>query len=263
MPPLYAGVFLLASTLAGLPAAVSADTRVALTAPEKQMILEHPVIRMCIDPVAMPYEMLDEDGRHIGMVPEYIKMMAQRTGLNIELVPTANWSETLQFVREHKCDIVSALNETEDRKSYLLFTEPYIKAWAALAVRNDGSDTIWGLEYMSGKKLAVVKDDFHEEVVSRHYPDIELVYVADMTDGLQQVSGGEADAVIGPLLMIAYHLRKLDLDNLEIMGRTRYENLLRIGVRQDNPAPLVSVFNKAIETLTPEDDLRIRRDVFK
>ena len=258
---LCTGILLLVSVFLSPATAVSAETQLPLTAEEQQFVREHPLIRMCVDPRIMPFEMLDDNGQHLGMVAHYMDLIAQQAGLEFQLVPTSSWSESLQVARQSKCDILSALNQTADRATYLIFSEPYISAWAALGVRNEGTDTIWGLEYMAGRKLAVVQDDFHDEVVSRDYPEIQRVHVADITEGLSKVASGEVDAAIGPLLVVAYQVQQLDLDNLAIMGRTRYQNLLRIGVRQDYPL-LVSIFNKAIKTLTPQDALRIRRAVF-
>jgi hypothetical protein len=45
-------------------------------------------IRMCVAPDWMPIEGIDGQGWHTGMAADFIRLMARRGGLNIELVRT-------------------------------------------------------------------------------------------------------------------------------------------------------------------------------
>ena len=47
-----------------------------------------------------------------------------KLNLNIELIPTKTWDETIELSQKRECDILSFLNETSKRKEWLVFTKP-------------------------------------------------------------------------------------------------------------------------------------------
>jgi ABC-type amino acid transport substrate-binding protein len=214
-------------------------------------------VTMCVDPDWLPYESLDADGNHIGLVAEYIAILQAKMGIMIQVVKTKNWQESQQYYRENKCDIVSALNATEERARYLAFTEPYLSSPAVLVLNeNNQSDAL--LSDLSGKTLAMVPGYVYESKLRADYPDIKIVHVANMETALQQVSSGEVTATLAPLFLTFALTQKMSLDNLKIMGQTAYKDELRIGIQKDN-LPLAILFDKAVGSLTSEDHRNARK----
>ena len=66
-------------------------------------------IRMCVAPDWMPIEGIDRHGQHTGMAADFIRLMAQRGGLNIELVRTTTWEQSFALGEQRRCDIFSSL----------------------------------------------------------------------------------------------------------------------------------------------------------
>jgi len=91
--------------------------RLAFTDDELEYIKEKKKIIMCIDPDWMPYEKLDSGDKYIGIAADYHKIVSSLTGLGYEILRTGSWAETLKAAREGKCDILSVLNDTPDRKN--------------------------------------------------------------------------------------------------------------------------------------------------
>lgn len=55
------------------------------TAAERDFILEHPVIRLGVDPEFVPYEFIDESGEYKGIAADYLALLSERTGLTFEV----------------------------------------------------------------------------------------------------------------------------------------------------------------------------------
>ncbi len=228
-----------------------------LTPTEQDYLRDHAVLRMCVDPDWMPYEGLDAEGRHVGLVAEYMGLLQQRLGISLRPVPVQSWTETQQFYRTGQCDVVSALNESAERSQYLAFSEPYIRSPAVLVVAAE-DQAIKNLADVNGHALAMVEGYIYAAKLRQDYPGIRLVYVASMEQGLQQVAAGEFAATLGPLYLVAESIQRLGLRNLKMIGSTEYRDQLRIGVPKDNLV-LLDILNKAIAGLTPEDHSRLKR----
>jgi ABC-type amino acid transport substrate-binding protein len=214
-------------------------------------------VTMCVDPDWLPYESLDAEGNHIGLVAEYIAVLKKKIGITIQVVKTKNWQESQQYYRENKCDIVSALNATKERARYLAFTEPYLSSPAVLVLNeNNQSDAL--LSDLSGKTLGMVPGYVYESKLRADYPDIKIVHVANMETALQQVSSGEVTATLAPLFLTFALTQKMALDNLKIMGQTAYKDELRVGIQKDN-LPLAILLDKAVSSLTSEDHRNVRK----
>jgi len=224
---------------------------------ESTSIGELSTVTMCVDPDWLPYESLDADGNHIGLVAEYIAILQSKMDIAIQVVKTKSWQESQQYYRENKCDIVSALNATEERAQYLAFTEAYLSSPAVLVLNeNNKSDAL--LSDLGGKTLSMVPGYVYETKLRTDYPDIKIVYVANMETALQQVSSGKVTATLAPLFLSFALTQKMSLDNLKIMGQTAYKDELRIGIQKDN-LPLAILFDKAVSSLTSEDHRNARQ----
>jgi len=214
-------------------------------------------VTMCVDPDWLPYERLDAEGNHIGLVAEYIAVLKNKIGITIHVVKTKSWQESQQYYRENKCDIVSALNATKERARYLAFTEPYLSSPAVLVLNeNNQSDTF--LSDLNGKTLGMVPGYVYESKLRADYPAIKIVHVANMEIAFQQVSSGKVTATLAPLFLTFALTQKTPLDNLKIMGQTEYTDELRIGIQKDN-LPLAILLDKAVSSLTSEDHRNVRK----
>ncbi|MCC5856379.1 MAG: transporter substrate-binding domain-containing protein [Idiomarina sp.] len=104
---LSGGLFLLCSLL---------YSGATLPEPEPQQV------NYCVDPDWLPYEAI-RDGEHIGLSADYIAIVAERTGIEFHLVPTESWVDTLEALKDGRCDLIPMLNPTPAREEYLTFSK--------------------------------------------------------------------------------------------------------------------------------------------
>ncbi len=229
----------------------------ALFAEGKYFLKGRNPVRLCVDPDWEPYERLDENGRHVGIIAGYFSLLQKRSTIRMEVEPTRNWAQSMEFIKQRRCDIISALNDSEERNTYLSFTAPFIREPSVLITRADVNHPV-RLQDMAGKTMAVVAGYIYDTNLRLDYPDIERIYVDNIQDGLRQVAEGKIDGILGRRLAMDYWIRKLRLDSLAASELIQYQSLLRIGVRNDY-GELYLILNRAIKSLNNQDHRRLRQ----
>ncbi|WP_424688385.1 MAG: PAS domain-containing protein [Halarcobacter ebronensis] len=220
-----------------------------LTKEETSFLKTNKEIKVCIDPNWMPLEM-NQDGKHIGMTADYLKLLEETLNIKFTMVPTKTWVESLNLGKEKKCDIFSLVMPTKERREFLNFTKSYLEIPLVLATK-DNEIFIDDITKVN-KSMGIVKGYAYAEILKNKYPDLNLVYVKNIDEGLKKVDQNELFGFIGTLSTVGYHIQKEYVGNLKIVGKFDQKWNLGIGVRKDYPI-LVSILNKAIDDIRYED----------
>jgi|GEM_PF-3438943 len=227
-----------------------------LNSHEKNYLLEHPVLNVCVDPDWLPYEKLDAQGKHIGLVAEYMDLFQHKLNITFKVLKSKSWIDTQEHYEKGQCDIVSALNKTEKRSNYLLFTPAYIKSPAVLVLHESNQhDT--QLTDLKDKTLAMVKGYVYDEKLRHKYPEIKIIYQENMEEALKKVSTKKIDATLGPLFLAFALTQQPELNNLKIIGKAEFEDELRVGINKDKQL-LAAIFTKLVLSLSPEEHTEVR-----
>lgn len=226
------------------------NPRFILTEKQKVYLEQKKRIRMCIDPHWLPYDALDKQGKHIGLNTEFIDIFRKQLPIPIEIVQTGSWSQSLQFAKQRKCDLLSLAAKTEERKKYLNFTSPYLVT-ARVLVTKFNIPFIDNFTLLANKKIGVPKGYAQEDSIRKKYPDIIIVEVDTTTDGLQKVADGELYGFIGGLSSVGDLLQSRFIGQLKVSGKLEQNNELGIGVRNDDIL-LLQVFEKLVNNLSEE-----------
>lgn len=205
-------------------------------------------LKVCIDPDWMPFER-NEAGKHIGMTADYFTLLEREIGIPIKMVPTTTWTQSLEYGKTRKCDIFSLVMPTKERQKYLDFTQPYLRVPLIIATQNSVA-FIPEIHKIKDKKMGIVKGYAYGEILRDEYPDMQLVDVKNLRDGLNKVEQGELFGFIGTLATVGYHIQREYTGQLKIAGKFDQTWNLGIGTRNDEPI-LHSIFNKAINSISP------------
>ncbi|MDP3292775.1 MAG: transporter substrate-binding domain-containing protein, partial [Sulfuricurvum sp.] len=73
------------------------EPKISLNAAEQEYLRTKKEITMCVDPDWEPFEVIDKNGDHVGIAADLIQLAAKRAGLNIKLIRTTTWEETLKL----------------------------------------------------------------------------------------------------------------------------------------------------------------------
>ncbi|HDY85953.1 MAG TPA: transporter substrate-binding domain-containing protein, partial [Methylophaga sp.] len=174
-------------------------------------------IRLCISPDWLPFEAI-KDGKYIGITADVISKFRKQLPIPITLIPTKDWTTSLLKAKARECDIFSLAASTPERLKYMDFTQPYIDLPIALATK---MNTLFvnDISEVKDQKLGVVKGYVIGELLRNKIPDINVVEVASISDGLARVESGELYGYIDNLMVLANSIQKEFAGVLKISSR--------------------------------------------
>ena len=210
---------------------------------ESKYLEQRDIIKMCIVPNILPYSDI-KNGEFVGFVSEYIKLIEEKIKKPIKLVPTKNWSESMAFAKEKKCDILPSIVKTQEREKYFNFTKSYLEIPFVLSTKSDVS-FINNLSSLDGKKISIVKDYAIYEILKNKYKGIEFVFVNDIDDGFKKVLSGETFGHIDAISTSWYKIQNSYLSKISISAKLDESVNVSIGVDVEDNI-LYGIMQKAV-----------------
>jgi len=233
------------------------SNEIELTAAEKTYLEKKQKITMCVDPNWMPLEKI-ENGQHIGMTADYIKILKNFIDCPIVMIPTRDWSESIEFAKARKCDIYSLAMPTSERRTYMNFTKPYLSIPLVMAAKNE-TPFIDNIALITDQKIGIVKGYAFNETLRKRFPQMQIVDVTSVSAGLKLVVEGKIFGFIGTLASVGYTIQKEFVGELKVAGKFDERLELGIAARNDEPS-LVNIFDKAIASIEPVTHQKILND---
>ncbi|MEJ2154100.1 MAG: transporter substrate-binding domain-containing protein [Desulfobacteraceae bacterium] len=228
-----------------------------LTEEETVWIQHHGTIRLGVDPEFAPFEFFSKDGAYSGIASDYVKILNSRLGLNMTVVPNLSWKEAMAGARHRELDMLPCVAITQDRKTDLNFSEPYLSFHRVIINRTD-SPFLTGLNDISDLTVAVQANTSHSGYLKDH-TDIQPLLFATLQQTLQAVSDGQADVFVGNIASATYWIRKLHLTNLKVAAPVSHDpQKLHFAVRKDWPE-LVPIINKGLASISLYKENKIQK----
>jgi|GEM_PF-1094366 len=229
---------------------------IPLTPSEQAMLSRLGAVRLCVHPNWKPFSSIDEQGKFEGMAADYVRLMAERIGVDLKLVPTKTWEQSLDGLAEGICDIIPAIPPTDERRQSMSFTRPYLTFPVVAATLTD-TMFVPDMASLAGKRIGAVAGQAWTEDTLRDYPEVEVVRTPSVEDGLRMLQRGEIFAFVDTVAAISYAIGQGRFDDIKIAGKLEGDLSLAVGVSQQNP-DLAQVFDMAVASLTENE----RRDIF-
>lgn len=223
---------------------------------DERAYLDTHLIKYCINPTGLPFEGLNEKNEHIGMSADYYNLFERILSAKFELVKTKSWSQSVQYIKEKKCDMLALGMETSQRKKYLNFTSHYLEVPLVVATRVDVPfiNQILDLE---GEKIGIIKGDAFVKILRKKYPSLDIIEVNNIYDGLDKVKDGQLFAFIDTLASIGYEFQSKYFGELKIAGKISENLKLSIAVVKEDTT-LLNILQKTVNTITNE----LHREIF-
>ena len=230
----------------------SSDKQMLPLTPGEGLYLEHKAqLHYCIDPDAMPLEGINESDKHIGITSDLVALLAQRIGIRFALVPTASKAASMEAINARHCDLMPATVATTDGHESFAYTEPVL-AFPLVIATHSSELFVARLQDIGDRPVGVLHDDPAIATVRAIYPEIRLVEVSNIRDGLEQVESRRLFGFLGIIPAISYEIQRAGTLNVKIGGRFDERIEFSVAVRNDEPQ-LLAIVRKAIAGITPEE----------
>ena len=222
---------------------------------ERRYLFNKARLKVCIDPKWMPFEEVNENGKHVGISADYYHLFEKRIGIPIDLFATRTWKETIASVKNRRCDLISLAKPTDKRRKFLDFTTPFLTFPTAIVTHKE-DDYIGTIADNLDKTLAIVQGYSNIRSLKNEYPTIKIIEVKNRLEGLKKVQNKEVFSFLENELIAAYVLQTENLTDLKIAYKLPAVSGLSIATRNDEPL-LGQIFEKAIQSLSEADYQRI------
>ena len=218
-----------------------------LTKQEKEWLSSHPNITLGYTADLEPEVIRNADGSYSGMVVDFLSLLNQKLGTNINL-SISPIPEVLDNAQKKNIDGVLNIHPEYSDSLGLASTNTYWPAYLAVFARKGVSFD--KLENFVGKRVAVIKGVYITQKYIENLKDkINIIEVDNALEGLQKVQKGEVDYFFG-LSTNSFFIPKyqlLDVVTAHIfMDKPEW---FGIGLRADYPE-LVSILNKGIALIS-------------
>jgi polar amino acid transport system substrate-binding protein len=228
-----------------------AQNPLKLSTQEQNYLANKEHITMCVDPDWEPYELIDKQGRHRGLAADFIELIESKINKKITLIPTKTWKQSLEAAKNKQCEILSFLNPSPDREKYLNFT-PTLYSEPEVIVAKDEVTYLDGIAALEGKTVGLVKGYRTDEHISKNYPKVKIKHIKNYEEGIKLVSQGRLYATVNSLLGTAHLIRKSNLIDIKIAGKTQLLNDYRIGIIKSD-AMLHAILSKAVSQVSQKE----------
>jgi polar amino acid transport system substrate-binding protein len=207
-------------------------------------------LRIASDTTWPPFEYIDEGTKEpVGFDIDLIKMVAEKEGLEIEIIPT-EWDALLAGISQCQYDAaISAITITEDRKETMLFTNPYIEAGQVVTIVA-GDDRIGGPADLAGMVVGAqigttgaIEIEGMEGATLKTYDTVDLAYL--------DLSNGQIDAVVADYPTAVSFVAQSN-EELALVGEVFTDENYGIAVCNEN-TELLEKLNAGLAAVMAED----------
>lgn len=226
------------------------DSALNLSPEEKTFLDTHPKIRVASELDWPPFDFI-QNGEPAGFAIDYVRLLAQIIGVELEFINGYTWTELLEKGRKKEIDLFPGLWKSPDREKFLVFSHPYVQLIKVLITRKD-APPVQSLTDMTGQTIALPAGYTLTEMVMDRHPDLDYVMVQNPAEGIKQVSLGQADGFVGSLGIINYIIRQQFISNVKVAAEITLDQDLPLymAVRKDWKI-LAAILDKAMNQVDP------------
>ncbi|MCX5883770.1 MAG: transporter substrate-binding domain-containing protein, partial [Deltaproteobacteria bacterium] len=151
-----------------------------------------------------PFEFIDANGQHEGMMLDMIRWMAVEMCFKPVFIDMT-FQQAQEAVLSGKADILTSLFYNDQRKEKYAFTEPLFDVPVSIFVKAERTD-IKELNDLNGKTIAIQRGDYARDFLESQNIRFNTLNTMDFSETTNMVLSGKADAVIGDEQIVFYHI---------------------------------------------------------
>ncbi|WKV85528.1 transporter substrate-binding domain-containing protein [Pseudomonas sp. B24_DOA] len=232
-------------------AEMAEQSRVQLSAAEQQWLDQHPVVRVGAVEDFAPLAFFDADGRFNGLAAQLLSLIAQRSGLNFEVVRGTSLNDQFAQLQAGALDVLPVVTPSTEREAQLQFTRAYLNNPFVLVSAANGQHPL-PLDDLAGKRLAIYRGHPLREYLLQRVPGLRLVEVKSPAEGMALIDRGQVDVTVSSLLVARFLIARQYRDRLRITG-TVGDQPARIALATAPQSALLhSILNKALLSIAPQ-----------
>lgn len=217
---------------------------------------ENGTLRVALSPDVPPICFL-LNGEYAGIDVELMERIAYELGMDVEFI-TMDFDALLPALQSGKADLaLSDINATEERRALADFTEAYFDNPQVIVARKVGETPEYTqISQLDGKTIAALSGSAFDQQLAVLLPDLNVSYYNSMSDEINALKSGKAEAVVldEPMARLAVAKNSGLAILPEKVSEAGYALVLPKG------SPLTEQVNGALETLRANGTLEALKE---
>jgi len=235
------------------------QTAIDLSVIEKEWIENNDTVYFGYDPDWKPYEFINENGNHDGIVEPIIDIIRSRSGINLQPLPNQGWLSSVASLKSEKLQVLPIIAVTEDRLQFMDFTSSYV-SFSFVIINSEEGEFIGDINDLNNLKIALPRGYVITELIERDYPNFTIIYTNNLEEALFKILTKEADATIAGLPIASYYMNYSGFDHLQIAAEVKeYDYNLHMSVLKGNDT-LLSILEKSLNSISNKEKQEIIND---
>ena len=230
------------------------DTNLQLTQQEKEFI-EKTHFNVAITKNWYPISFEEDKDKALGISSEFWEIIVNKLNLKTTNIFFKSFDEQIKSLQSGKSDIIFSAGESESRKKFAYFSNEYLKFPISIVTKKD-EHFIENIDDIINKKIAVGNNFTAHNLLKEKYPNLDLVLVNNVEEGLNLVSKKEVFAFVDIKPILTYNIAKFEFKDLKVSGNSGIDFPLKIMVRKEYK-DLIPIINKTIATIPASEVITI------
>lgn len=217
--------------------------------PEEQAFIQnHPTVIVGGETDWPPFDYV-EDGKYTGAAKDYLDELSRITGLKFDVVTGYTWNELLSKIQTKEIDLLPMLYWSEERTNFVHYTRSYLTI-RQYVFQPKGASPVSSMDDLAKLRLAVPKGYAQVEILSKRYPEMQIIELPSPLDAMDAVITGKADVMIENTALVSHLARENNIHGLVASMPTDFGiNELYMGARADKPL-LRDILQKGLDAMS-------------
>lgn len=221
--------------------------QINLTSEEIEFIKNNK-IKVSISNAWEPFTFKSKNNEAIGISSEYWNLISKKLDLQIENIFFETFNQQIESIKNKETDLIYSTADTPQRKEFSIFSKEYANFPISIVTKKD-ENFIENISFIKNKKIAIGNNFTAHNILKNNHPEITLIPVNSVKEGLELVSKNKVYAFIDIQPVLLYNILKYGFDDLKVSGNTGLNFSLKFMIRDDYPI-LESILNKAISSVS-------------
>lgn len=197
-----------------------------------------------------PLAFRNQQGQPDGLIIDIWRLLGQKMQRPVEF-DLLDWQQTLHKVRDSRAHIHGGLVQSEERASYLDFSESLFQLRTAIFIDTKKILNALDVDDLNGVQVGVIAGGYEEEFVRANYPQLTLRLYNNNEQLVAAAIRGDLAAFVADYPVGMYYLARSTPDKFRVLS-VLYSRNVQAAVARGNQAALKEI-NDAIAQITPEE----------
>lgn len=228
--------------------------RVSFTREEAEFIKTQPEYKVAYDQNWQPVAYYDkEEGIVRGIAVDFLQIVSEKTGLKFDFVKTDNYKDFYNITANGEADIICGYDKANgDSRLYNLgLSKPYLDLPLSFISMKGTMPTGAFFIGIADGRVGI------KNTLRKGFPMASVISYETLEDAMEAMRDGEVDFVVDNTYILQKYLQEPGNENLQLLPYGHGGQVLSFGLSYSRDQKLLSILNKVIANMRPEERNRI------